>query len=78
MSEAMSPAGTASPPSQCAFWRALDSAGAVVGQRIASVPGGVNGFQRAYFEVPHLPPAASYRVSVWDYDLLQSPGNGWI
>jgi hypothetical protein len=58
--------------------QALDSAGAIVGQRIAWVPGGVNGFQRAYFEVPHLPPAASYRVSVLDYDLLQSPGNGWI
>ena len=58
--------------------QALDSAGAVVGQRIVWVPGGVNGLQRAYFEVPHLPSAASYRVSVWDYDLLQSPGSGFI
>ncbi|MGH7344327.1 MAG: hypothetical protein ACREK4_05400 [Candidatus Rokuibacteriota bacterium] len=58
--------------------QALDSAGVVVGQRIAWVPGGVNGFQRAYFEVSHLPPAASYRVSVWDYDLRQSPGSGWM
>ena len=58
--------------------QALDSAGVVVGQRIAWVPGGVNGFQRAYFEVSPLPPAASYRVSVWDYDLRQSPGDGWI
>jgi hypothetical protein len=58
--------------------QALDSAGAVVGQRIVWVPGGVNGFQRAYFEVPHLPSAASYRVSVWDYSLLQSPGSGFI
>jgi hypothetical protein len=58
--------------------QALDSAGAVVGQRIVWVPGGVNGFQRAYFEVPHLPSAASYRVSVWDYDLQQNPGTGFI
>jgi len=40
--------------------------------------GGVNGFQRAYFEVAQLPPAATYRVSVWDYTLLQNPGSGWI
>ncbi len=58
--------------------QALDSSGAVVGQRIAWVPGGVNGFQRAYFEVAPLPPAATYRVSVWDYTLLQNPGSGWI
>ena len=58
--------------------QALDSSGAVVGQRIAWVPGGVNGFQRAYFEVAQLPLAATYRVSVWDYTLLQNPGFGWI
>ncbi len=58
--------------------QALDSSGAIVGQRIAWVPGGVNGFQRAYFEVAPLPPAATYRVSVWDYSILQSPGSGWI
>jgi hypothetical protein len=58
--------------------QALDSSGAVVGQRIVWVPGGVNGFQRAYFEVPHLPAAANYRVSVWDYSLHQSPRSDFL
>src|SRR5262245_52658479 len=56
--------------------QAVDSGGTVVGQRIAFVPGGVGGFGRAYFEVPNLPATASYRVSVWDYTWLQSPGDG--
>ena len=56
--------------------RAVDSGGAVVGQRIAYVPGGVGGFGRAYFEVPNLPATASYRVSVWDYTWFQADGNG--
>jgi hypothetical protein len=58
--------------------QALDSSGAIIGQRIEWVVGGVSGFQRAYFEVAQLPPAAAYRVSVWDYTLLQNPGSGWI
>src|SRR5262249_54416796 len=45
--------------------QAVDSTGAVLGQRIAYVPGGVGGFGRAYFIVPGLPIADSYRVSVW-------------
>ena len=52
--------------------QALDPAGAVVGQRIAWVPGGVNGFGRAYFTVAHLPAADKYSVTVWDYTWLQS------
>lgn len=58
--------------------QALDSSGAVVGQRIGWVLGGVNGFQRAYFEIPRLPSAAHYRVSVWDYTFHQSNGSGWL
>jgi hypothetical protein len=58
--------------------QALDASGAVVGQRIEWLVGGINGFQRAYFEIPHLPVAASYRVSVWEYTWRQSPGAGWI
>ena len=54
--------------------QALDPAGAVIGQRIAFVPGGVGGSGRAYFEVPNLPAASSYRVSVWDYTWVQGPG----
>ncbi|MGH7353187.1 MAG: hypothetical protein ACRELS_01230 [Candidatus Rokuibacteriota bacterium] len=53
----------------------LDQSGAVVGQRIEWVPGGVAGFSRTYFEVSHLPPADSYRVTVWEYTWLQSDGD---
>ena len=56
--------------------QAVDAAGAVVGQRIAFVPGGVSGFGRAYFEVPNLPATDNYRVSVWDYTWFQSNGDG--
>jgi hypothetical protein len=54
--------------------QAVDSGGAVVGQRIAHVPGGVGGFGRAHFEVPSLPATASYRLSVWDYTWFQADG----
>jgi hypothetical protein len=55
--------------------QALDPTGAVVGQRVAYVPGGVGGFGRAFFEVPNLPATSSYRVSVWDYTWFQAPKN---
>jgi hypothetical protein len=55
--------------------QALDQSGAVVAQRIAFVPGGVGGFGRAYFEVPNLPAANGYRVSVWDYTWNQADGD---
>jgi hypothetical protein len=55
--------------------QAVDPTGAVVGQRIAYVPGGVGGFGRAYFIVPDLPAAENYRVSVWDYTWFQAPGD---
>jgi len=54
--------------------QAIDAGGAVVGQRIAYVPGGVGGFGRAPFEVPSLPATASYRLSVWDYTWFQADG----
>jgi hypothetical protein len=57
--------------------QALDAPGAVVGQRISWVPGTVGGFGRAYFEVPHLPPADRYLATVWDYTFIQSSGGGW-
>jgi hypothetical protein len=53
---------------------AMDSSGKVVAQRIEWVPGGVPGFSSVYFEINHLPVAASYRVTVWDYTLLEAPG----
>jgi hypothetical protein len=52
--------------------QALDPSGAVVERRIWAIPGGVNGLQRAYFEIPDLPPAHDYRLFVWDYTLTQS------
>lgn len=55
--------------------QALDPAGAVLGQRIAWVVGGVNGFGRAYFEVANLPVAETYRVSVWEYTWFQADGD---
>ena len=51
---------------------ALDTAGAVVERRIWAIPGGINGFQQAYFAIPNLPPARDYRVLVWDDTLTQS------
>jgi hypothetical protein len=47
--------------------KALDASDGVIGQRIVWLPGGVGGFGRRYFEVPHLPSATSYKVTVWDY-----------
>jgi hypothetical protein len=31
--------------------------------------------QRAYFRIPNMPPAATYRVSVWAFDTLESVGD---
>ena len=53
---------------------AVDSSGKVVAQRIEWVPGGVPGFGSVYFEIDHLPVAPSYRVTVWDYTILEAPG----
>ena len=53
---------------------AVDSSGKVVAQRIEWVPGGVPGFASVYFEIDHLPVAPSYRVTVWDYTILEAPG----
>jgi hypothetical protein len=51
--------------------QALDASGAVVDQRVVWGPTGVGGFGRAYFDVRHLPAADHYRVSVWDFRLIQ-------
>jgi hypothetical protein len=50
---------------------ALDPSGVVIGQGIALVLGGV-GSSGAYFEVPNLPAASSYQVSVWNYTMANS------
>jgi hypothetical protein len=51
--------------------QALDASGAIVDQRVVWGPTGVGGFGRAYFDVRHLPEADHYRVSVWDFRLIQ-------
>jgi hypothetical protein len=53
--------------------RTVDVSGAVIGRRIAWVPGGVPGFGRSYFDVPHLSSADHYLVTVWDYSLGKEP-----
>lgn len=55
--------------------QAVDASGTVVGQRIAFVPGGVGGSGRVYFEVPNLPVASTYRVSVYDFTWAQGTGD---
>ena len=54
--------------------QALSQSGEVIGQRIEWVPEGVTGFGRSYFIIPHLPVAATYRVTVWDYTWQQADG----
>jgi hypothetical protein len=54
--------------------QALDASGAVIDQRLAWVPGGVPQLSRASFEVPRLPVADHYRVTVWSFDFVETPG----
>ena len=55
--------------------QALDASGAVVGQKLQWVTGVVPGFGRASFDIPNMPNADHYRVTVWSYQRIQSPGN---
>jgi len=52
--------------------QALDTTGNVVSQKLAWVSGSVPALNRAFFKVSGLPPAQSYRVSVWAFDFVQS------
>lgn len=49
----------------------LDASGNVVDQRVVWGPTGVGGFGRASFYAPAVPVSDHYRVSVWDYRLIQ-------
>ena len=53
--------------------QSLDDSGALLGQKIAWVPGEVPALNRSHFTVAGLPPAPQYRVSVWSFDFVQSP-----
>jgi hypothetical protein len=51
----------------------LDSSGQIAGQRVEWLSGGnLPGFARTYFEVPIRQRAATYRVSVFAFDFVQS------
>ena len=56
--------------------QALDASGALVGQKIWWLNATVPGFGRTYFEIPGLPNADHYRVTVWAYERIQAP-EGW-
>ena len=58
--------------------QALDASGAVVGQRLQWVLGAIPGFGRAYYEIPGLPPAEHYRVTVWAFDRIQGRDGGFV
>ena len=47
--------------------QALDASGAVIGQRVVWVPDWLPPHNRSGFRVDGLPPASSYRVSVWNF-----------
>jgi hypothetical protein len=51
---------------------ALDTSGRVTGQRVSWLGSALTPGMRAYFEVPAPPPAASYRVSVFAFDWVQT------
>ena len=51
--------------------QAIDTSGALVGQKLWWVSGVVPGFGRTYFEIPDMPKAETYRVTVWAYERIQ-------
>jgi hypothetical protein len=54
--------------------QALDASGNVIGQRLEWMPEMIPALGRAYFEVPKMPVAAQYRVTVWSFDRLKGGG----
>src|SRR5256885_1978280 len=58
--------------------QALDPAGAVVGQRLQWVQGAIPGLGRVYYEIPGMPAAENYRVTVWAYDRIQGRDGGFV
>jgi hypothetical protein len=49
----------------------FDPSGRVIAKQIEWVPGGIGGDDRGYSEIDGVPTAASYRVTVWDYDTIE-------
>ena len=53
--------------------QALDGDGTVLEQKIEWLPDTVSSFGRVYYEIPHMPPANQYRVTVWSFDRGRGP-----
>ena len=58
--------------------QALDTSGGVVGQRLQWVHGAIPGFGRVYYEIPGMPPADHYRVTVWAFERIQGRDGGFV
>ena len=58
--------------------QALDNSGTVVGQRLQWVHGAIPGFGRVYYEIPGMPPAEHYRVTVWAFERIQGRDGGFV
>jgi hypothetical protein len=58
--------------------QSLDTSGAVVGQRLQWVNGAIPGFGRVYYEIPGMPAAEHYRVTVWAFDRIQGRDGGFV
>ena len=52
--------------------QALDANGKLVGQRVEWLQGMVPAFQSTYFVIRTMPPAASYRVTIWGFDTVET------
>ena len=55
--------------------QALDASNHVVAQELAWVHGVVPALNRSYFKVPGLPPAPQYRLTVWAFDIIDTPNS---
>jgi hypothetical protein len=56
--------------------QALDGSGKVVAQRLEWVPETIPAYGRQYFDIPKMPPAPEYRVTVWAFDRIKGGGGG--
>jgi hypothetical protein len=54
--------------------QALDASGKVIGQKLQWLPGTIPGFGRVSYQIPGLPRADHYRVTVWSYERIESDG----
>ena len=52
--------------------QALDASGKVIGQTLQWLPGTIPGFGRVSYQIPGLPRADHYRVTVWSYERIES------